>query len=127
MDVPLCPFSFFLSFFFFLEKLHLEEFIKRKDLDIRATLGVHEYTSLHHTLLLLLSLFFFWLHWVFVAARGLSLVAVSRGYSSSRCVGFSLQWLLLLWSMGCRHMGLSSCTTWALECRGFSSCGAWAQ
>ena len=26
-------------------------------------------------------LFFFWLHWVFVAVRGLPLVAVSRGYS----------------------------------------------
>ena len=25
---------------------------------------------------------YFWLHWVFVAARGLSLVAASRGYSS---------------------------------------------
>ena len=32
---------------------------------------------------------YFWLCWVFVAARGLSLVAVSRGYSSLQCVGFS--------------------------------------
>ena len=32
---------------------------------------------------------YFWLHWVFaVAARGLSLVAVSRGYSLLRCTGF---------------------------------------
>ena len=28
-----------------------------------------------------LSIHCFWLHWVFVAARGLSLVAESRGYS----------------------------------------------
>ena len=28
---------------------------------------------------------FFWLRWVFVAARGLSLVAVSGGYFSLRC------------------------------------------
>ena len=29
-----------------------------------------------------------------------SLVAVSKGYSSQQCVRFSLQWLLLLQSMG---------------------------
>ena len=50
-------------------------------------------------------LFYFWLHWVFIAARGLSLVAVSRGYSSLRCACFSLWWLLLLWSMGLQRMG----------------------
>ena len=32
---------------------------------------------------------YFWLHWVFVAARGLSLVAASGGYSSLWCAGFS--------------------------------------
>ena len=42
---------------------------------------------------------YFWLHWVLVAAYGLSLVAASRGYSSLQCVAFS--------------------------CGGFS-CGAWA-
>ena len=58
----------------------------------------------------------FWphkMHWevfhFFVAAGGLSLVAASGGYSSLRCVGFSLRWLLLLWSMGSRCMGFSSC------------------
>ena len=54
-------------------------------------------------------IFYFWLHWVFVAARGLSLVAASGGWSSLQRVGFSLQWLLLLWSMGSRHTGFSSC------------------
>ena len=34
-------------------------------------------------------LFNFWLRWVFVAARGLSLVVASGGYSSLQCVGFS--------------------------------------
>ena len=34
--------------------------------------------------------------------RGLSLVAVSGGYSSLRCAGFSLWWLLLLRSTGSR-------------------------
>ena len=52
---------------------------------------------------------YFWLRWVFVATCGLSLVAVSGGYSLLLCVGFSLWWLLLLWSTGSRHAGFSSC------------------
>ena len=39
---------------------------------------------------------YLWLFWVIVAAYGLSLVAVSRGYSLLLCKGFSLRWLLLL-------------------------------
>ena len=58
-------------------------------------------------------LFYFWLRWVFVAARRLSLVAASGGYSSLRCAGFSLRWLLLLRSTGPRHLGFSSCGMWA--------------
>ena len=54
---------------------------------------------------------YFWLCWVFVSVRGLSLVAASGGYSSLRCVGFSLQWLLLLRSTGSRRTGFSSCGT----------------
>ena len=60
---------------------------------------------------------FFWLRWVFAAVRGLSLVAVSGCYSSLLCAGFSLQWLLLLWSTGSRRVGFSSCGSWALEHR----------
>ena len=48
---------------------------------------------------------YFWLRWVFVAAHGLSLVAGSGGYSSWRCVGFLLWWLLLLWSTGFSNCG----------------------
>ena len=40
---------------------------------------------------------------------GLSLIAVSRGYSSLQCTGFSLQWLLLLQRTSSRHVGFSSC------------------
>ena len=58
-------------------------------------------------------IYLFWLCWVFVAAHGLSLVVASRGYSSLRCMGFSLRWLLLLRSMGSRHVGFSSCSSWA--------------
>ena len=58
--------------------------------------------------------FFFWLHWVFVAAHGLSfLVAVSGAYSLLRYAGFSLRWLLLLQSIGSKHAGFSSCGTCA--------------
>ena len=68
---------------------------------------------------------YFWLCWVFVAARRLSLVAVSRGYSSLWCTGFSLRWLLLR-STGSRHVGFSSCSTRAsvVAARGLSSCGS---
>ena len=54
---------------------------------------------------MLMSFFFFWLHWVFIAVRRLSLVAVSGGYSSFWCTGFSLRWLLLLQRTGSRHVG----------------------
>ena len=48
---------------------------------------------------------YFWLCWVFVSARGLSLVAASGGRSSSRCAGLSLSWPLLLQSTGSRRAG----------------------
>ena len=56
---------------------------------------------------------YFWLRWVFVAVRGLSLVVVSWGYSALQCTGFPLSWVLLLQSTGSRRMGFSSCGTWA--------------
>ena len=66
-------------------------------------------------------MYLFWLHWVFVAvhrlslvaARGLSLVAASSGYFLLQCVGFSMLWLLLLWSTGSRCVGFSNCGTQA--------------
>ena len=55
---------------------------------------------------ILLYLFiYFWLCWVFVSVRGLSLVAASGGRSSSRCAGLSLSWPLLLRSTGSRRAG----------------------
>ena len=46
--------------------------------------------------------FFFWLCWVFVSVRGLSLVVASGGHPSSRCAGPSLSRTLLLRSTGSR-------------------------
>ena len=76
----------------------------------------------HGLFLLLLLLFYFWLHQVFVAAHGLSLVAASRGYSLLWYTGFSWQWLLLC---GAQALGTQasvvavhrviSCGTQALE------------
>ena len=48
---------------------------------------------------------YFWLCWVFVSVRGLSLVAASRDHSSSRCAGLSLSRPLLLRSTGSRRAG----------------------
>ena len=76
---------------------------------VRA-LGLREMTFWHPLLFFFfINLFIYlWLRWVFVAARGLSLAAASTGYSSLRCAGFSLWWLLLLWSTGSRRKGFSS-------------------
>ena len=43
---------------------------------------------------------------VFSAGCGLSRIAVSGGYSLAVVLGFSLQWLLLWWSIGSRVRGL---------------------
>ena len=61
----------------------------------------------------ILFFYYFWLGWAFVAAHGLSLVAVSVGCSSLWCAGFSLPWFLLLRSMGSRYVGFNSCSAQA--------------
>ena len=71
--------------------------------------------------LILKNFIYFWLCWVFVAVWALAVA--SRGYSSLQWAGFSLLWLLLLWSTGSRRTGFSRCGSWALE-RRLSSCGA---
>ena len=64
------------------------------------------YTSFLKIIYLFIYLFiYFWLCWVFVSVRGLSLVAASGGHSSSRCAGLSLSRPLLLWSTSSRRAG----------------------
>ena len=67
---------------------------------------------------------YFWLRWVFVAACRLSLVAVSGGYTSLQCTGFSCCGARALgaWTSVVVAHGLSSCGLQALECR-LSNCG----
>ena len=70
------------------------------------------WTECHHGLffffnfyLLFIYYVYFWLCWVFVSVRGLSLVAASGSHSSSWCAGLSLSRPLLLRSTGSRHAG----------------------
>ena len=58
---------------------------------------------------------YFWLCWVFVAARRPSPVVASGGHSSLWWACFSLWWLLPLQSMGSRCVGLSSWDTRAQQ------------
>ena len=48
---------------------------------------------------------YFWLCWVSVAVCRFSLVGWVGGSTSLWYMSFSLQWLLLFWSMGSRHTG----------------------
>ena len=48
---------------------------------------------------------YFWLLWFFVAVHGLSLIVANAGCSLLWGMGFSLGWLLLLWSTGSRCAG----------------------
>ena len=50
---------------------------------------------------------------IFLTNKLIYLFILGHVGSSLRCVGFSLQWLLLLWSMGSRCVGFSSCGTQA--------------
>ena len=55
-----------------------------------------------------LLIIYFWLHWVFVAARGPSLVVASGGCSSWWCNGFSCgTWALGTWASVVVARGLS--------------------
>ena len=67
-----------------------------------------------------LFIIYFWLCWVFVSVRGLSLVAESGGHSSLRCAGLSLSRPLLLQSTGSRRTG-SVAVAHGLSCS--AACG----
>ena len=70
--------------------------------------------NLARTFFFLINLFIylFMLCWVFVSVRGLSLVAASRGHSSSRCTGLTV---------------VASVVANRLQTRRLSSCGSRAQ
>ena len=73
-----------------------------------------------------LSPFFFFFLGCVGSLRAGFLVVSRRGYSSLRCGGF---FYCGAWALGAQASvvaarRLSSCSTWALECAGFSSCGS---
>lgn len=65
---------------------------------------------------------YFWLCWVFIASRGLSLVAVLWLLIVVACCGAQA---LGTWALVVAGLGLSSCGSLDLE-HGLSSCGAQA-
>ena len=93
---------------------------------IRKKLANSEFSALCSVLLFIYLFKFYlfvylWLHWVFVAARGLSLVAVRRatlccGVWASHCGGFSCCGAQALdaWALVVVAHGLSSCGLRAL-------------
>ena len=81
----------------------------------RTPLHVVAFTCVGHCAVFILFIYL-WLRWVFIAVCGLSLVVVSGGCTSLQCAYFSLQWLLLLRSMGSRRAGFSSCGTRLSSC-----------
>ena len=100
------------------ERVKLEERGDIKTLE-KAIVDIHIFLRAAHVFFVS-----FWLRWVFVAARRLSLVAASRGYSS-HCGGFSCCEARALGTRASAiaARGLSSCGSRALEHR-LSSCGA---
>ena len=68
--------------------------------------GLKWFVTQHYFFLIYyLFIIYFWVCWVFVSVRGLSLVAASVGHSSLRCTGLSLSRPLLLRSTGSRCAG----------------------
>ena len=70
---------------------------------------------------------YFWLCWVFISMRGLSLVVASGGHSSSRCAGLSLSRPLLLQSTGSRRAGsviVAHGPSWSAACGIFPDQGS---
>ena len=67
--------------------------------------GCHFLFFFKEFLLFIYLFIYFWLCWVFVSVRGLSLVVASGGHSSSWCACLSLSQPLLLRSTGSRRAG----------------------
>ena len=78
------------------QNCHINEIIQNITFFLRSLAGLFKFIYF---------LFIFWLCWVFISLRGLSLVVASGDHSSSRCAGLSLSRPLLLQSTGSRHAG----------------------
>ena len=115
--VTISLFSTSVTLFLFCKQVHLYHFLDSTYKQYHIT-----FVCFYYIFLSLAALGLCCCAWAFSSCseRGLLFVAVHR--------------LLLLWSMGSRHAGFSSCSTWAQQlwhtgsraCR-LSSCGPWAQ
>ena len=99
-NISLCGFFFSLSFFTF----SYMKIILAHIFTVSILVSVISSKSFCHLCIYLFTLNYFWLCWVFVAARGLSLVAASRGYSLVSVPGLliamaSLVAEIVLWSV----------------------------
>ena len=100
LNCTICTFTFFLGH-------HTDIFPKRN-----LVHGHYSFNILLNSICYFLKLIYFILFiYIFGCVGssllhvGFSLVVASGGYSSLQCAGFSLRWLLLLWSTGSRHAG----------------------
>ena len=84
----------------------LPDFVPPQDFCICSSLWLEYSSTLPYCFFFFL--IYLWLHWVFTAASGFSLVTVSRGHSSLQCKSFSLQWLLSLWFLSSRAQAQQS-------------------
>ena len=73
------------------------------------------FLRMHFLFFLQVLLIYFWLCWVFAAAKAFSLGVASGAIPQSWCTGFSLWWLLPSWGMGSRALRLQCCSTWSQQ------------
>ena len=100
--------------FFFFTKLCFSFFLSITYYGLVLLSALHVLSNRILTFIFLFYKFIYFIY-LFLAALGLHCCVRAFyscgewGYSSLRCVGFSLRWLLLLRSTGSRHAGFSSC------------------
>ena len=89
--------------------LYYQAFLKYQRLMLKLNTYLNTFFSLLSFFFFFLNFIYlfiyFWLCWVFVSVRGLSLVAASGGHTSSQCAGLSLSRPPLLQSTGSRRTG----------------------
>ena len=106
LDYWVCVFHFSISFQIAFQRISTYFHCSLQCMRVLEARQLHQHLVLFLLFFFFFKLFiYFWLCWVFVSVRGLSLVVASGGHSSSRCAGLSLSWPLLLQSIGSRCAG----------------------
>ena len=118
-NIPIISKEIFIDFF--KEQVFYFHVVESIGTFLHSPISLGEFSSpscweefIHSCLLLFFEIYLFSYYYYFdcggstVAACGLAPVVASGGYSLLLCVGFSLQWLLLLPSTGSRRSGFRS-------------------